>query len=171
MHASCLFAMGSASGSAGAPAGAHDPVVCAAFAFGSASSNDCPARHLRLDTAVACEIVAGIANRMYGGIVTLPGLPAGCFWVTLGSTFYYNEHATGAANVYAQPLCAGAANPRATFVHGCALLRAGVPSGICVGKTLCTLASECARESYACSCHAFLRACGRSGVRPPRLFG
>jgi hypothetical protein len=77
--------------------------------------------------------VAGIG--LYGGIVTLPGLPAGCFRVTLGSTLYYNEHATGAANVYAQPLCAGAAKPRATFVHGCALLQ-GVPSGI-VWARLC----------------------------------
>jgi hypothetical protein len=84
-------------------------ISCAAFALGGTSSNDCPANYLRLDTPDVCGIVAKIANRTYGGAVTSPGLPAGCYWVTLGSTFYYNLDSTGAANVYAQPLCSGAA--------------------------------------------------------------
>ena len=86
-------------------------LVCTAFALGGTSSNGCPASYLRLDNPDVCGIVADIANRTYGGIVTSAGLPAGCYWVTLGSTFYYHDHAAGAANVYAQPLCAGAARP------------------------------------------------------------
>ena len=86
---------------------------CAAFALGGARSNVCPAGFLRLDTADACASAAAIAIKTYGGSGASPGLPAGCYWVTLGSAIYYNAHATGAANVYAQPLCAGAArSPR-----------------------------------------------------------
>jgi hypothetical protein len=100
-------------------------LVHAAFVLGGTSSNDCPANYLRLDTPDVCGIVADIANRTYGGAVTSPGLPAGCYWVTLGSTFYYNTHATGQANVYAQPLCSGAAyspvtrtsSPARTHIH------------------------------------------------------
>jgi hypothetical protein len=92
-----------------------DPVTCAAFALGT--SNGCLASYLRLDNPDVCGVVADIANMTYGGTVTLPGLPAGCYWVTLGKTFYYNTRATGAANVYAQPLCAGAADPLAAFMH------------------------------------------------------
>jgi hypothetical protein len=99
---------------------AQDSVGCAAFELGSASSNDCPASYLRLDTAVACEIVAGIANRTYGGEVDSQVLPPGCYWVTFGSTFYFNTNTrpTLAVNVYVQPLCAGEARtPRAAFMH------------------------------------------------------
>jgi hypothetical protein len=70
--------------------------------------------------AVVCEIVAGIANRTYGGKVNSPVLPPGCYWVTLGSTFYYNTNTnpTLAVNVYVQPLCAGEARtPHEAFMH------------------------------------------------------
>jgi hypothetical protein len=85
----------------------------------------------------------------YGGAVTLPGLPAGCYWVRLGGIFYYNEHATGASNFYAQPLCAGAADPRAAFMHvgerRCEGL-AEVPGESCVQQCMhLTSPSECYR--------------------------
>jgi hypothetical protein len=87
----------------------QDSVVCAAFALGGAGSSACPPNFFRLDTADACSNAAVVARATYGGIVTLPGLPVGCHWVTLGGTFYFNADRTGVANVYAQPVCAGAA--------------------------------------------------------------
>jgi hypothetical protein len=92
----------------------HDPVVCAAFALGGAGSSVCPPNFFRLDTVDACNNAAVVAGTTFGGIVTLPGLLANCIWVTLGSTFYFNAHPTGAANVFAQSLCAGAARCRAS---------------------------------------------------------
>ena len=93
----------------------QDPVVCAAFALGVAGTSVCPSNFFRIDTAEACNNAAAVAVTTFGGIVTLPGLPTGCHWVTLGSsTVYFNAHATGAANVFARPLCAGPARSRAS---------------------------------------------------------
>ena len=82
---------------------------CAAFALGGASSNVCPAGLLRLDTADACASAAAIANKTNGGSGAYSYYPAGCFWHTVTGSAFYNTHATGAANYYAQPVCAGAA--------------------------------------------------------------
>jgi hypothetical protein len=93
----------------------QDPVVCAAFALGVAGTSVCPPNFFRLDTAEACNNAAAVSGTTYGGTVMLPGLPAGCHWVTLGtSTVYFNALTTGAANVFAQPLCAGTAQSRAS---------------------------------------------------------
>jgi hypothetical protein len=35
--------------------------------------------------------------------------PNGCYWHTVTGSVYYNTNAAGAANFYAQPLCAGTA--------------------------------------------------------------
>ena len=111
---------------------------CAAFALGGASANVCPASFFRLDTEAACASAAAIAGKAFGGSVTLSGLPGGCYWVTLGSTVYYNTHATGAANVYAQLLCAGAAETYARqHVHA---MRVAVPPLIPSGWVASTVA-------------------------------
>ncbi len=108
-HASTHRARCTAGATRRAPSSTRSAPCCAAFALGGASTNACPASYGRVATPDACASAAAVAGKVYGGIVTLPGLPAGCLWVTLGSTIFCNTHATGAANVYAQPLCAGAA--------------------------------------------------------------
>ena len=77
--------------------------------MGGASSTACPASYSRLDSGDACESAAAIAGKAYGGNGAYSYYPAGCFWHTASGSVYYNTHPTGAANYYAQPLCAGAA--------------------------------------------------------------
>jgi hypothetical protein len=88
-------------------------VVSAAFALGNASSNRCPTSYLWLDIEDACKRAADpdIANSTYGGSGAYSYYPAGCYWHTVTGGFYYNTHATGGSNYYAQPLCAGAPDP------------------------------------------------------------
>ncbi len=81
----------------------------AVFALGGASSAACPASYGRLDTADACASAAAVAGKAFGGSGAYSYYPAGCFWHTITGSVYYNARATGAANYYAQPLCAGAA--------------------------------------------------------------
>ena len=78
----------------------------AAFALGGASSTACPASYGRLHTGDACASAAGKA---FGGSGAYSYYPAGCFWHSGTGSVYYNTHVAGAANYYAQPLCAGAA--------------------------------------------------------------
>ncbi len=95
--------------------------IFAAFASSSASRNVCPAGFLRLGTADACASAAAVAGEAYYEAYsgTYSYYPAGCFWHTASGGFYYNTHPTGAANFYAQPLCAGAAPPlRTRYVSG-----------------------------------------------------
>ena len=84
-------------------------MCCAAFALGGAKSNFCPSSYLRLDRGDACASAATFANRTYGGSSAYSYYPAGCYWHTITGGIYYNTHATGAANYFAEPLCAGAA--------------------------------------------------------------
>jgi hypothetical protein len=81
---------------------------CAAFALGSASGTACPASYARLDTAVACKSAADAARKAYTD-VAYSIYPYGCYWHTITGSVYYNYNAAGAANRFAQPLCAGAA--------------------------------------------------------------
>jgi hypothetical protein len=91
-----------------APAGV---IFCfrAAFALGGTSRSACPTSYVRLATADACTSAAAVAGTAYGGSGVYSCYPAGCFWHTITDSVYYNAHPTGAANYYAQPLCAGAA--------------------------------------------------------------
>ena len=83
---------------------------CAAFALGATSSgNACPAKYARLDSMDGCKSAADVASRTYGGSVAYSYYPNGCYWHTIAGSVYYNSNASGAANIYAQPLCAGAA--------------------------------------------------------------
>ncbi len=93
-------------------------VLCAAFALGNASSSTCPASYVPLTNEDACASAAAIANSKYGDPGAYSYYPAGCYWHRVTGTVYYNTDATGAANYYAQPLCAGAAPvPQDARVH------------------------------------------------------
>jgi hypothetical protein len=79
---------------------------CAAFALGSTSGTACPASYIPPDTAGACKSAADAASRAYN-IVAYSHYPHGCYWHTITGGVYYNSNAFGAANGFAQPLCAG----------------------------------------------------------------
>jgi hypothetical protein len=81
---------------------------CAAFALGRSSEAACPASYFPLSSGDACKSAAGAANRTYGGSGIYSYYPAGCYWHTITGSVYYNSNATGVADVYAKPLCAGA---------------------------------------------------------------
>jgi hypothetical protein len=84
--------------------GTYDPLTLL-------TTDACPASYsLLLKTADACKGAAGAASREYGGSGTYAYYPYGCFWHSVTGSVYYNKNATGAANFYAQPLCAGAAH-------------------------------------------------------------
>jgi hypothetical protein len=59
--------------------------------------------------ADGCKSAADAASKTYGGNVAYPFYPYGCYWHTAAGSVYYNSDPAGAANFYAQPLCAGAA--------------------------------------------------------------
>jgi hypothetical protein len=93
---------------------------CAAFALAATSGTACPASYARLDTADACKSAAAAASQAFGGSAIYSYYPYGCYWHTItGSVYYNSNNASGAANFYAQPLCAGAAlqarTPRRTL--------------------------------------------------------
>jgi hypothetical protein len=94
------------------------PVLCAAF-DGKLNSKACPQSFVSVITDAACQSLAAIGGKAYGGSVNVTTLPSGCLWLTVGGGVYLNTHATGAAHPNAQQLCAGApAPPRAPDVQG-----------------------------------------------------
>jgi hypothetical protein len=80
----------------------------AAFEIGGASSNGCPQNYSRLEIEAACKSLAAIAGGTYDRSDNYSYYPAGCFWHTVSRKLYWNTHASGASNSFAQPLCAGA---------------------------------------------------------------
>jgi hypothetical protein len=100
-----------------ARANAAGPPCCAAllqpFALGRASEAACPASYFLLSSGDACKSAAGAANRTYGGSGIYSHYPYGCYWHTITGSVHYNSNATGVADVYAKPLCAGAHSIRA----------------------------------------------------------
>jgi hypothetical protein len=88
-------------------------LCCAAFLLGSTSSTACPETYGQVVTAAACELAAGSAGLKYGGIGAYSSYPYGCYWHTITGSVYCNSNPAGAANVFAQPLCTGAA----PFLH------------------------------------------------------
>ncbi len=81
---------------------------CAAFALGTTSGTTCPASYALLDTADACKSAAAAASKAFSD-VAYSYYPYGCYWHTITGSVYYNSDPAGAANRFAQPLCAGAA--------------------------------------------------------------
>jgi hypothetical protein len=105
----------------------------AAFKLGSPSSTTCPASYARLDTAAACKSAADAATGAFGGNVALSYYPYGCYWHTVTGSVYYNTNAAGAANFYAQPLCAGAALTHISRDRHCACTSHASTLGRCGG--------------------------------------
>jgi hypothetical protein len=85
----------------------------AAF-VGTFNSRTCRRSYSQVPTEAACQSLAAIAEKWYGGSVNLTSSPPGCFWLKIGGGIYLNTHATGAAHPNAQQLCAGAPNARPT---------------------------------------------------------
>ncbi len=97
----------------------HGGPSCAAFVGTALNSKACPQSFFAVKTDAACQSLAAIGGKPYGGSVNVTTFPSGCFWLTVGGGVYLNTHATGAAHPKAQQLCAGApalpshAQPRA----------------------------------------------------------
>ena len=96
------------------------PSCCAAFALGANGGKRCPATYGLLITADACKSAADAASKTYGGTLAYSFYPSGCYWHTINGSVYYNSNASGAANFYAQPLCAGAASTHISMGRHCA---------------------------------------------------
>jgi hypothetical protein len=103
----------------GQPAFCH----CAAFFSTALNTKACPQSFFSVKTEAACQSLAAIGGKSYGGSVNVTSLPSGCFWLTVGGGVYLNTYADGKAHPNAQQLCAGGApTPRAhgdTRTHAC----------------------------------------------------
>jgi hypothetical protein len=82
-----------------------------AYVSGAAGSNACPAGSVRIETEAACRTAVAAAGKTVGSIFveTYPAMPRGCYYYTGSNTAYFNIHAVGAGNPYAQLLCAALA--------------------------------------------------------------
>ena len=98
----------------------HCSPCCAAFALGSTSSTACPASYGKLVMAGACEAAARAVGLKYGGSGAYSSYPYGCYWHTITGSVYYNSNSSGAANVFAQALCSGAAPTSTPALAACA---------------------------------------------------
>jgi hypothetical protein len=103
-------------------------LVCAAFML--ARTNACAAGFFSLELEGLCKIMANLANKTYGGSVSHSFYPARCYWHAVTDTVYFNTHEFGADNVFAQSICAGAADfCGACSARGCTLLATGLRRG------------------------------------------
>ncbi len=82
-----------------------------AYVSGAAGSNACPAGSVRIETEAACRTAAAAAGKDAGSAFVGTSLeePRGCFSYPSSNDAYFNAHAAGAGNPYAQLLCAAAA--------------------------------------------------------------
>ncbi len=66
--------------------------------------------------AIAGASLGIVSTDMYSGSdeYSYEYYPIGCFRHTVSGKFYWNTHGSGASNLFAQPLCAGA--PHAVVV-------------------------------------------------------
>ncbi len=100
-------------------------VVLAAFALDS-TEGVCPPNFVRLDfemAEMACSSAAVVANKTYGGSLSLKGYPAGCYWHTVnGSVYFFIKDATDAVakvNSFVRQMCAGKADSRTAVCDTC----------------------------------------------------
>jgi hypothetical protein len=77
-----------------------------AFALGIGAN--CPTGLFRITTVAGCASAAAVGARPYRGSLDSPYMPKGCYWLTIGGSFYYNTNAGFGTNLVAQPVCAGA---------------------------------------------------------------
>ncbi len=98
----------------------HGGPSCAAFVCTALNSKACPQSFFSVKTEAACQSLAAISGKSYGGSVNIATFPSGCFWLNVGGGVYLNTHANGAAHPYAQQLCAGGApaSPHAPDAQG-----------------------------------------------------
>ena len=125
----------------------------------SSNSSVCPPTFFPLDYDAACMSAASLANKTYGGSLSLEAYPAGCFWHTVDGSVYFNaKGASGTVNSFALQLCAGAPIPAPPYAadaaeHGA---RQG-PQGLLSRLVLPALLRACITCVSACM-HARLRA-------------
>jgi hypothetical protein len=86
----------------------HGGVPCAAF-VGTLTGKTCLLGYSQVKAEAACQSLAAIAGKSYGGSVNLTSFPPDCFWFNVDGGVYLNTYATGAAHPNAQQLCAGGA--------------------------------------------------------------
>jgi hypothetical protein len=77
-----------------------------AFELGSANGTSCPTG--QITSAEECASAAAVGASPYRGSLDSPYMPGGCYWLTIGGSFYYNTNARGNGNFFARPVCAGA---------------------------------------------------------------
>ncbi len=76
--------------------------------FELGSGADCPQGLFRITTVAGCASAATVSASPYRGSLDSPYMPKGCYWLTIGGSFYYNTNAGFGKNLVAQPVCAGA---------------------------------------------------------------
>ncbi len=110
-HAAALCCVGAVVGMAhrAAMSAATGGPRCAAFVGTALNSKGCPNSFISVITDAACQSLAAIGSKLYGGSVNVASFPPRCFWLNVGGGVYWNTHATGGSNPNAQQLCAGGA--------------------------------------------------------------
>jgi hypothetical protein len=105
--------------------------ACAgAYVLGAVNTNSCPPGSSKIGTTAACESAAVTVGVTHGGSDSNLNSPSGCFMNIAAHPYRVNLNTAvpGAADAYAQPLCAGARRPdpahtlrtaRARRVCGC----------------------------------------------------
>jgi hypothetical protein len=96
------------------PAAAICAACAGAYALGASNTNACPSGASKIGAAAACESAAAAAGVLYGGSHSTLNSPSGCFMnITAhpNNIVIFNTAVPGAADAYAQPLCAGARRP------------------------------------------------------------
>jgi hypothetical protein len=84
------------------------PTLTPPKAFELGRGADCPPGRFRITTVAGCASAAAVSATPYRGSLDSPYMPKGCYWLTIGGSFYYNKNAGFGTNLVAQPVCAGA---------------------------------------------------------------
>ena len=83
------------------------PSCAGAYVSGPLYSNVCPAGSVRIETEAACRTAVAAAGKTAGSpfVVTSTDDPRGCYSY-FSNIAYFNTHAVGMGNEFAQLLCA-----------------------------------------------------------------
>jgi hypothetical protein len=120
----------------------------AAYVLGAVNTNICPSGSSKIGTAAACESAAVTVGVAHGGSDSNLNSPSGCFMNIAAQPYRvnFNTAVSGAADAYAQPLCAGARRPdpahtlRTARARACGWVRTCMFARVCVRVCLCTYA-------------------------------
>ncbi len=80
-----------------------------AYVSGAVGSNECPAGSVRIEAEAACCTAAAAAGKPFGGVMTSPDVPRGCYHGISTNYAAFNPHAVGAGYYATQLLCAALA--------------------------------------------------------------